>query len=476
MECGDGKDGVTKKARTFDFMTMFQEARKSALERTASTNTADLEVSKDKEGSKTTKSNPKKHSIKARSSSEENSSESEDTRQRERPADRKTYQTKQLEESDEDIGPPLPPGFKPFSAAVHEQNVSLSTQKLKSFNADSMENDSEEEADIGPILPPGFKPVVTALASSSENVEDPRIERENIDEDYSDSMAMRTGKLSDDEDDDDGDTEDDNPLNKIPTSHEIVLDHGQKTVSALALDPSGARLVSGGFDFDVKLWDFAGMDASLKNFRSLRPCECHQIKGLEYSITGDTLLVIPGNAQAKILDRDGFEVMECVKGDQYLVDQASTKGHTASLNSGCWNPKLREEFLTCSNDCTLRMWDVNNKLRHKNIIKTKSVGGRKTVPTSCTYSNDGRYVVAGCNDGSIQLWDHNKHSFVNVAMQNKNAHRNGSDITCLKFSYDSCTLASRGGDDTLKLWDLRKFQQPVKTAGGLPNFFPILCV
>lgn len=55
----------------------------------------------------------------------------------------------------------------------------------------------------------------------------------------------------------------------------------------------------------------------------------HQIKGLEYSITGDTLLVIAGNAQAKILDRDGFEVMECVKGDQYLVDQASTKVRVA---------------------------------------------------------------------------------------------------------------------------------------------------
>ena len=26
------------------------------------------------------------------------------------------------------------------------------------------------------------------------------------------------------------------------------------------------------------------------------------------------------------------------------------QGHTAMLNSGCWHPKIREEFLTCSND------------------------------------------------------------------------------------------------------------------------------
>lgn len=51
----------------------------------------------------------------------------------------------------------------------------------------------------------------------------------------------------------------------------------------------------------------------------------HQIKTLQYSNTGDVILVISGNAQAKVLDRDGFNVMECVKGDQYIVDMANTK-------------------------------------------------------------------------------------------------------------------------------------------------------
>lgn len=51
----------------------------------------------------------------------------------------------------------------------------------------------------------------------------------------------------------------------------------------------------------------------------------HQIKSLQYSITGDVILVVSGNSQAKVLDRDGFNVMECVKGDQYIVDMANTK-------------------------------------------------------------------------------------------------------------------------------------------------------
>ena len=62
-------------------------------------------------------------------------------------------------------------------------------------------------------------------------------------------------------------------MSKIPCSHEIKFNHGPKMVSALTLDPAGARLVTGAIDFDVKFWDFAGMDASLRSFRSTKPCE-----------------------------------------------------------------------------------------------------------------------------------------------------------------------------------------------------------
>ena len=76
----------------------------------------------------------------------------------------------------------------------------------------------------------------------------------------------------------------------------------------------------------------------------------HVIKSLEYSCTGEHILVVSSNSQAKILDRDGYEKLECMKGDQYLMDVSKTKGHSAMLNGGCWNPKKKAEFLTCSND------------------------------------------------------------------------------------------------------------------------------
>ena len=39
---------------------------------------------------------------------------------------------------------------------------------------------------------------------------------------------------------------------------------GEKAITSLALDPGGARVLSGGIDYELKFWDFAGMDPSLR--------------------------------------------------------------------------------------------------------------------------------------------------------------------------------------------------------------------
>lgn len=258
----------------------------------------------------------------------------------------------------------------------------------------------------------------------------------------------------------------------IPASHEITLNHGVKAVSAVALDPSGARLFSGSFDFDVNLWDFAGMDSSLRSFRHFQPCECHQIRHINYSNTGENVLIISGNSQAKVFNRDGFEVMECIKGDQYLSDMFKTAGHTASLNCGAWHPKVKSEFMTCSNDGTVRTWDLSSEGKtSKSIRKCKDKSGRRTTPTCCTYNRDGSLLAAACNDGSIQMW--NEKMKVHTTHSLRNCHANGTDTTCISFAYDSQLLSTRGSDDTVKVWDIRQFKRPVAVAQNLENFFPM---
>ncbi|XP_070161144.1 gastrulation defective protein 1 homolog [Polyergus mexicanus] len=323
------------------------------------------------------------------------------------------------------------------------------TDKSPNESTESKENDNEEIDDdddfIGPPLP--------SLPVSSNVEKKKHVEKKNDE--------------SDDDDDESSDIEDEVMLSdKIPCTHEVSMTHGTKAVIAIAADPSGARLASGSVDYDVCFWDFAGMDTSMKSFRTLQPCENHPIKCLQYSTTGDVILVISGSAQAKVLDRDGFEKCETVKGDQYITDMARTKGHTASLNSGCWHPFTKEEYLTCSQDSTCRIWILYRPRGHKNLIKCRAQNGVKTIPTTCAYSREGAAVACGCIDGSIQMWDRRK-NFVNPSLMLRGAHAQGNEISSLSFSYLGQMLASRSCDDTLKLWDLRAFKSPVFEAKGL---------
>ncbi|KAJ4926401.1 hypothetical protein JOQ06_008575 [Pogonophryne albipinna] len=177
---------------------------------------------------------------------------------------------------------------------------------------------------------------------------------------------------------------------------------------------------------------------------------------------------------------------------------------------------------------TVRTWDVSSEKKHKSVFKPRTFQGKKVIPTSCTYSRDGKLIAAGCQDGTIQIWDRNLSSHetwvsrsqategsefnnpcvggaqafaqkryhrdlgnvmmslvdldvsrlqrgtpdeVHTKFHCKQAHIPGSDTSCIAFSYDGVTLASRGGDDTLKVWDIRNFKKPVNVAMGLTNYF-----
>ena len=66
-------------------------------------------------------------------------------------------------------------------------------------------------------------------------------------------------------------------LSEFPITHELILKDHTKVVSALALDPSGARIISGSHDYDCKLWDFGGMDQRCKPFKSWEPAESYHV-------------------------------------------------------------------------------------------------------------------------------------------------------------------------------------------------------
>ncbi|EJT98901.1 WD40 repeat-like protein [Dacryopinax primogenitus] len=286
------------------------------------------------------------------------------------------------------------------------------------------------------------------------------------------ALTKENGDAVQDEDVEDVDDEEDlEPEDDLPLTHEILLKDHTKAISALALDPSGARVVSGSHDYDAKLWDFGGMDLSLRPFRSWEPAGSYPVRELAYSPYGDAFLCISGTTQAKLFDKDGEQKAEFIKGDMYIRDMRNTAGHVGELTGCSWSPWQENIFITSSADSTIRIWNAENRRKQKTVIVVKSKErGARTKVTWCGYNRDGSMIAGACADGTIHLWA-SKSNFVRPNLSAEEAHEKGTDTDGCAFAVDGWGFVSRGGDGTVKLWDTRKFKRPVATAPA-PTMYP----
>ncbi|KAK9282023.1 hypothetical protein L1049_004934 [Liquidambar formosana] len=329
------------------------------------------------------------------------------------------------------IGPPRPPGDY-FNSADDDEGAMIGPPRPAAVAS----SDDDEEGDgvmIGPPRPPaGLNPAET------------------------------------DSDDGDSDNEEENQY-RIPLSNEIVLKGHSKVVSALAVDHSGSRVLSGSYDYTVRMYDFQGMNSRLQSFRQLEPSEGHQVRTLSWSPTADRFLCVTGSAQAKIYDRDGLTLGEFVKGDMYIRDLKNTKGHISGLTCGEWHPKTKETILTSSEDGSLRLWDVNDFKSQKQVIKPKLARPGRVPVTTCTWDHEGKCIAGGIGDYSIQIWNLKPGWGSRPDIHVEKAHED--DITGLKFSSDGRILLSRSFDGSLKVWDLRQMKKPQKVFEELHNHY-----
>ena len=196
---------------------------------------------------------------------------------------------------------------------------------------------------------------------------------------------------------------------ELPVSHELVLNGHSRAITSLSIDNPGARLCTGSYDYQARLWDFAGMDKTMHSFRVIEPFEGQPVMQVSWSKDGKHVLCVCGHAQAYLMDREGKRIVETLKGDMYLNDMFKTQGHIATINAGIFHPDSNDHFITCSDDGTVRLFNIHKKLwgicqhlPHKEIVKCTNDKGIRTVPTQLGVRSGVNLVLAGCRDGSIQ--------------------------------------------------------------------------
>eukprot|EP00462_Mataza_sp_D1_P002179 CAMPEP_0175096592 /NCGR_PEP_ID=MMETSP0086_2-20121207/4815_1 /TAXON_ID=136419 /ORGANISM="Unknown Unknown, Strain D1" /LENGTH=740 /DNA_ID=CAMNT_0016370005 /DNA_START=32 /DNA_END=2254 /DNA_ORIENTATION=- len=259
---------------------------------------------------------------------------------------------------------------------------------------------------------------------------------------------------------------------KLPISHEVELKRHKKTVLTIGVEPSGARVLTGSADYNLKFWDFGGMNQDLRSFRKCEPEEAHPVMSISHNPTGSLFLCVTGSSRPKIFDRDGFEQSQFIRGDMYLHDMKYTKGHVTSVCQGQWHPNDKEKVITSSVDGTVRIWSIQQTQQCLETIKMKVNQHKRVTVSACCYSPDGNLIAGADNNGSLQVWQAAAKKKLIPHKYHKRAHQVGQDATSLCFNQDGTKLLSRSQDHTMKLWDLRKFVSPVKVWEDLPNIFP----
>nr|XP_043610651.1 WD repeat-containing protein 70 [Erigeron canadensis] len=354
---------------------------------------------------------------------------------------------------------------------------SSSKSWLNSLNKNPKQNttndhNNDDDVAIGPPRPPPISNSADGEANDDDDnvvIGPPVNDNGNNNDDDEVVIGPPRPPVNSDSDDEDEDDDEYENRHKIPLSNEIVLKGHSKVVSALAIDHSGSRVLSGSYDYTVRMYDFQGMNARLESFRQIEPSEGHQVRSLSWSPTADRFLCVTGSAQAKIYDRDGLTLGEFVKGDMYIRDLKNTKGHITGLTCGEWHPKTKETVLTSSEDGSLRIWDVNDFNSQKQVIKPKLARPGRTPVTTCTWDREGKSIAGGIGDGSIQIWSIKPGWGSRPDIYVANGH--SDEISSLKFSSDGRILLSRSFDGSLKVWDLRQMKTALKSFEDLPNHY-----
>eukprot|EP00962_Isochrysis_galbana_P051113 scaffold22445_cov101-Isochrysis_galbana.AAC.1 len=154
----------------------------------------------------------------------------------------------------------------------------------------------EEDSDFGPQLPPSTAGVDAVLVYDPDDLSLQVFDADTGGGPASAARRRRRGTAGDTEggpiatstrhypgldvgdSDNSADSDGEGAAPLLPVSHQIALSAHTKTVTSIALDRSGARMVTGGSDSDVYFWDFAGMTRELRPFRHIeRPLGAYQV-------------------------------------------------------------------------------------------------------------------------------------------------------------------------------------------------------
>lgn len=229
------------------------------------------------------------------------------------------------------------------------------------------------------------------------------------------------------------------------TGVERTLSGHLGSVTACAISPDGARIVSGSSDSTLKVWDLA-------NGHLLFTLEGHSARINACAISPDGERIVSGSSDGTL------KVWDAASGGLL----STLEGHTDGVNACAISPD-GERIVSGSSDRTLVVWDAASCIPLYFLGARGPLGcdrwGHDDGITACAISRDGERVVSTSYDKTLRVWDLASGEPLAVFA----AHHDWGSACAI--SPDGERAVSASYDKTLKVWDIVNHRQLAVLAG-----------
>lgn len=230
-------------------------------------------------------------------------------------------------------------------------------------------------------------------------------------------------------------------------------------VHKLAFSPGGTRIVSGGSDNSVRVWD-AATHQPIGN-----PLLGHH--GAVSSVTFD-----PEGTRIVSGSQDGsVRVWDAIGGLPIPAGQGS-EVRAVAFRPGFTEAIEREggQMASGGTDSTVKLWNPETGATVRQLGFPTDTDLQDSINT-LAYSPNGRQLVTGSVRGNLELWNLDElptgERIVPDSFARHAQARDSARISSVAFSPDGETIATGQWDGNVQLWDARTLQ-PVQRATKLP--------
>ena len=247
----------------------------------------------------------------------------------------------------------------------------------------------------------------------------------------------------------------------------VITHQGQ--VFSVALSPDGKRVVTGGWEGGVKIWDIA----TGKELITLPQPDGDAIVCVAFSPDGRRIVSGDTSGEIKLWDAgSGKEVVKLIGHNKWIFSVAfSSDGkHIVSVSDEpngikIWDAATGAELTTFhheyhervnsaafspdgkymaigSADEIIKIWDTASGNEERTIT------GHNKIISTISFSSDGKLLASGSMDNTIKIWGAMTGSIMMTL------HGHDGPINSVAFSADNKYLVSGGHDCTVRIWDI----------------------